>query len=94
MCHAFVMSNVPAAPSPSSAMAQAPTARGPIRSITRPRSGPASPNRIRLIETARPMVARFQPNSASKGRTMIPGTDRTAAAVRRQTKVTPRTTHA
>ena len=88
------MPSVPAAPSAIKRVAALATARGPTRSITRPSSGPARPNRSTLIETAKPIVARFQPNSASSGRIRMPGSDRTAAAVKRQTKVTASTTQA
>jgi hypothetical protein len=46
------------------------------------------------METAKPIVARFHPNSASNECVRIPGSDRTAAAVKSVTNMTPSTTHA
>jgi hypothetical protein len=47
-----------------------------------------------LTETAKPIVARVQPNSSCSGTISTPGVDRNPAAVMSVTKPTAATTHA
>jgi hypothetical protein len=52
------------------------------------------PNRIRLMLTAVPTVARLQPNSSRSGSMRMPGVDRKPAAPSSVTNAAAKTTHA
>ena len=70
------------------------TARKPNRSINAAANGPVNPKRIRLIDTASAITARFQPNSFCSGTISTPGAARKPAAPSRAMKVTAATTQA
>ncbi len=57
-------------------------------------NGPVRPNRIRLIETATEMTARFQPNSFWRGTINTLGVARKPAAPISAMNVTAATIHA
>jgi hypothetical protein len=66
----------------------------PQRSIIAAANGPTNPNRTRLIEIASEMVARDQPNSASRGTIKIAGVERVPDAASKMMKLTARTIQA
>ena len=70
------------------------TARRPNRSISAAANGPVSPNRIRLIDTATEITARFQPNSFWSGTIRTLGVARKPAAPIRAMNVTAAMIHA
>ena len=70
------------------------TARTPKRSISAAANGPVRPKRIRLMETAIEITARFQPNSFCSGTIKTPGVARKPAAPMRAMKVTAATIQA
>ena len=56
--------------------------RGPIRSISQPLTGAATPNRSKFMLTADAIMVRLQPNSASSGWIKTDGDERTPALVK------------
>src|SRR5579875_76888 len=81
-CHGAVISVVKATPAATVARAMIMVSRAPRYSTRAAAKGPMRPKRIRLIETAREMVAAVQPNSCSRGTISTPGVARVAAAGR------------
>ncbi len=70
------------------------TRRIPKRAMKAAAKGPMRPKRIRLMETAAAISARFQPNSRWRGMISTPGATRVPAAARSVTKVMPPTIQA
>jgi len=93
-CHGAFITVVRRAPAETVIRAPTVTMRSPKRSIRAAAKGPVRPNRMRLIETATEMMARFQPNSFCSGTIRTLGVARNPAAPISATNVTAATTHA
>ena len=93
-CHGAFITVVRRAPVATVIRAPTVTTRSPKRSIRAAANGPVSPNKMRLIETAMEMMARFQPNSSCSGTISTLGVARNPAAPISATNVTAATTHA
>jgi hypothetical protein len=93
-CHVAFMKTVRLEPALTPSSAPIVTRRTPKRSTSPAENGPPRPKKIRLIETAKPIVARLQPNSSWSGTISTPGVERNPAAVISVTNPTPATTQA
>ena len=93
-CQGELMTVVRNAPVATVVSAPTVTARTPKRSINAAANGPVRPKRMRLIETATEITARFQPNSFSRGTISTPGVARKPAEPSRAMNVTTATTQA
>ena len=93
-CHGSHIKGVSATPDDTITSATAMVRRRPNRSMIAAANGPARPYSRMLTATAKLMVARDQPNSASNGTISTPGTERMPAATSSTRKVQAATVQA
>ena len=94
-CHGAVISVLSAgADRDLSSTATVITRRIPYRSTKAAAKGPPSPKTTRLIATAKPIVARLQPNSSCSGTIRTPVVERNPADVTSVKSPTAATSHA
>ncbi len=93
-CHGAVISVLSPAPTEIPSTATVITRRIPYRSTKAAAKGPPSPKTTRLIATAKPIVARLQPNSSCSGTIRTPVVERNPADVTSVKSPTAATSHA